>query len=371
MSNATHEPRNPGDNKRRRNRGGRNRNQNRNHDHNDRENSGNRNHSGGQRQGGQGGQRHGRQDTRPPRTYSAPKLSWWQKLLKAIGLYKEPVRPPRPERPIDPPRPEGLEIRGPKNNTRNLRNGDGEGDSSAPREDRPPRNREGRGDRDGRERRGERGERGERAPRGDRRGGDPTSVESTRVYVGNLSYDVTEEDLKDLFKGVGPVRSIEIVYNRTTHRSKGYGFVEMLHVDEAKRAVEVLHDQPFMGRNLTVSGAKSRGQDEREDQEDREARNKAPIQPVLAPLPAAAAAIAAAPIVETVTNLLDEPATAEPAAETEPVAQIEETQESSVDAQTVQDELPLVPTNTESCETGCGCSHNDEAPATESPTENP
>jgi RNA recognition motif-containing protein len=60
-----------------------------------------------------------------------------------------------------------------------------------------------------------------------------------------------------------------VVYNRSTHRSKGYGFVEMLRMDEAIRAVEVLHDQPFMGRKMTVSGAKSKGQDEREDMEGR------------------------------------------------------------------------------------------------------
>jgi RNA recognition motif-containing protein len=93
-------------------------------------------------------------------------------------------------------------------------------------------------------------------------------VESSRVYVGNLSYDVTEQDLQELFKGVGPVRTVEIVYNRSTHRSKGYGFVEMLRRDEAVRAVEVLHDQFFMGRKMNVSGAKSKGQDERDDQDD-------------------------------------------------------------------------------------------------------
>ena len=77
--------------------------------------------------------------------------------------------------------------------------------------------------------------------------------------MGNLSYDAAEHDLEDLLKGVGAVRNIEIVYNRNTHRSKGYGFVEMARVDEAKRAVEVLHDQPFMGRTLIVNGAKSTG----------------------------------------------------------------------------------------------------------------
>ena len=83
-------------------------------------------------------------------------------------------------------------------------------------------------------------------------------VESPRLYLGNLSYDATEHDLEQLFKGIGTVRSVEIIYNRQTHRSKGYGFLEMLNIDEARRAVEILHDQPFMGRNLIVNGASSR-----------------------------------------------------------------------------------------------------------------
>ena len=118
-------------------------------------------------------------------------------------------------------------------------------------------------------------------------------MESTRVYVGNLSYDVSEQDLQELFKGIGGVRNIEIVYNRSTHRSKGYGFVEMLRMDEAMRAVEVLHDQPFMGRKMTVSGAKSKGQDEREDMEGRD--EPEPTRAVLAPMtsPAVAAQVEA------------------------------------------------------------------------------
>ncbi len=116
-------------------------------------------------------------------------------------------------------------------------------------------------------------------------------MESPRVYVGNLSYDVSEQDLQELFKGVGPVRNVEIVYNRTTHRSKGYGFVEMLHMDEAMRAVEVLHDQPFMGRKLTVSGAKSKGHDEREEREDRPEREPRPV--VVSPIPTPVIAAAA------------------------------------------------------------------------------
>jgi RNA recognition motif-containing protein len=86
-----------------------------------------------------------------------------------------------------------------------------------------------------------------------------TPVESTRLYLGNLSYDAAEYELEELFKGAGAVRDVEIVYNRNTHKSKGYGFIEMATIDEAKRAVEVLHDQPFMGRKMIVNGAQSKG----------------------------------------------------------------------------------------------------------------
>jgi RNA recognition motif-containing protein len=158
---------------------------------------------------------------------------------------------------------ERKDARAPKSNTRNARTGDSDPREKRPEGDRPPR--EPRAPREG-------GRSGDRP-----RGGDPKSVESTRVYVGNLSYDVTEQDLQELFKGIGGVRNVEIVYNRSTHRSKGYGFVEMLRMDEAIRAVEVLNDQFFMGRKMTVSGAKSKGQDEREDKDERPAREPKPV----------------------------------------------------------------------------------------------
>ncbi len=97
---------------------------------------------------------------------------------------------------------------------------------------------------------------------GDRRARhSPEIVEVTtgRLYVGNLSYDAAENDLIDLFNGVGSVSTAEVVSHRHTQRSKGYAFVVMNSVDEAKRAVEVLHDKDFMGRKLVVSGAKSPG----------------------------------------------------------------------------------------------------------------
>lgn len=82
-------------------------------------------------------------------------------------------------------------------------------------------------------------------------------VTSPRLYVGNLSFDAAESDLFDLFNGVGSVQNVEIVVNRHNMRSKGFAFVQMQSVDEAKRAVSDLHDKEFMGRKLVVSGAKA------------------------------------------------------------------------------------------------------------------
>ncbi len=87
----------------------------------------------------------------------------------------------------------------------------------------------------------------------------PESVEVTspRLYVGNLSFDATETDLTELFNGVGQVVTVEVVSHRQTQRSKGFAFVQMQTVDEAKRAVQELHDKEFMTRKLVVSGAKN------------------------------------------------------------------------------------------------------------------
>ncbi len=87
----------------------------------------------------------------------------------------------------------------------------------------------------------------------------PEAVEvtSSKLYVGNLSYEAAESDLFELFKGVGMVKSAEIVTHKYNEKSKGFGFVTMTTTDEAKRAVSELHDKEFMGRKLVVSGAKS------------------------------------------------------------------------------------------------------------------
>jgi len=107
------------------------------------------------------------------------------------------------------------------------------------------------------------GQRGSRPPRErkprQKRAPEIVEVTTPRLYVGNLSFDAEEKDLEQLFSGAGTVQIAEIVTNHRTQRSKGYGFVEMMSVDEAKRAVDSLHDQEFMGRPLVVSGAKSAG----------------------------------------------------------------------------------------------------------------
>jgi len=82
-------------------------------------------------------------------------------------------------------------------------------------------------------------------------------VTSPKLYIGNLSFDATEGDLSELFNGVGQVQNAEIVSNKYTQKSKGFAFVTMLTVDEARRAVSELHDKDFMGRKLVVSGAKT------------------------------------------------------------------------------------------------------------------
>lgn len=105
-------------------------------------------------------------------------------------------------------------------------------------------------------------------------------VISPRLYVGNLSFDAAESDLLDLFNGVGSVQNVEIVVNRHTMRSKGFAFVQMQSIDEAKRAVSELHDKEFLGRKLVVSGAKAL--EERRSERAQEPASEAPDQPVAA-----------------------------------------------------------------------------------------
>ena len=79
-----------------------------------------------------------------------------------------------------------------------------------------------------------------------------------KLYVGNLSFSVTNADLEDLFAPFGEVRSAQVVEDRQTGRSRGFGFVEMVSDADALAAIDALHDQEHGGRRLTVNEAKPR-----------------------------------------------------------------------------------------------------------------
>src|SRR5881397_4081075 len=77
-----------------------------------------------------------------------------------------------------------------------------------------------------------------------------------KIYVGNLSYNVTSSDLEQLFTQHGQVQSAEVIQDRATGRSKGFGFVEMGSDEEATAAINALNGAEHDGRNLTVNEAK-------------------------------------------------------------------------------------------------------------------
>ena len=79
-----------------------------------------------------------------------------------------------------------------------------------------------------------------------------------KLYVGNLTYGVTNADLEQLFGQFGSVQSAQVIQDRDTNRSKGFGFVEMGSEAEAQAAIDALHDQEHDGRRLTVNEAKPR-----------------------------------------------------------------------------------------------------------------
>ena len=160
-----------------------------------------------------------RRDNRPPRKGPAsPVPTLWQKVLAILtfGLVRPKTaavtRPPRPDQPARPPREPKASVAVPA--------------------------------------------------------ADPEAVDNARLHIGNLHYDASESDLMDLFKGVGPVTDVDIVYNGRTHRSKGFGFVQMATLADARRAVADLHGKPFMGRPLVLGPARSRGEDKREADEE-------------------------------------------------------------------------------------------------------
>jgi len=79
-----------------------------------------------------------------------------------------------------------------------------------------------------------------------------------KLYVGNLTYGVNDSDLEQLFAPFGTVQSVQVIQDRETGRSKGFGFVEMDTEAQAQAAIEGLHDREHDGRRLTVNEAKPR-----------------------------------------------------------------------------------------------------------------
>ena len=77
-----------------------------------------------------------------------------------------------------------------------------------------------------------------------------------KIYVGNLSFNTSEEALEGHFAAFGTVSSSKIIMDRDTGRSKGFAFIEMSYEEEAQEAIENLNDKDFDGRNLRVNEAK-------------------------------------------------------------------------------------------------------------------
>jgi len=185
---------------------------------------GNRNRSNNNRNSNNNNRNRNNNRNKNNRNYKKPEpkplvLTGWQKFLKIFGLFNEEKA--RKKQQINTRTPQ-----------RKFENKSG----SKPNGNKPNNTR---------------GTKSRRAP-------EKIPVETPRLYVGNLSYDASDSDIEELFKGIGNVKNVEIIYNRHTHRSKGYGFVQMFNTEDAKRAVEVLHDQPFLGRNMIVNGSKAR-----------------------------------------------------------------------------------------------------------------
>lgn len=78
------------------------------------------------------------------------------------------------------------------------------------------------------------------------------------IYVGNMSYDTTEDDLREAFSAFGDVTSVSVIMDRETGRPRGFAFVEMSNDEEGKAAIDGLNLQKVGGRNVTVNEARPR-----------------------------------------------------------------------------------------------------------------
>src|SRR2546429_7054042 len=81
---------------------------------------------------------------------------------------------------------------------------------------------------------------------------------AAKLFVGNLSFAVLENELQDLFAQAGTVVSVNVKQDKVTGKGRGFGFVEMASDQEAQKAIEMFHGKDFQGRNLTVNVARPR-----------------------------------------------------------------------------------------------------------------
>jgi RNA recognition motif-containing protein len=88
---------------------------------------------------------------------------------------------------------------------------------------------------------------------------------NNKIYVGNLNYSTTEDELRDAFSAFGTVTSVNIIKDRFTDQSKGFGFIEMGDGEEAKKAIEGMNQQELGGRTIKVDEAKERKRGFRKD----------------------------------------------------------------------------------------------------------
>ena len=76
------------------------------------------------------------------------------------------------------------------------------------------------------------------------------------IYIGNLTFDVSEDDLREAFEQFGEITEVRLIMDKFSGKSKGFGFIEMPSKDEAEKAIEEMNGKDFKGRDLTVNEAK-------------------------------------------------------------------------------------------------------------------
>lgn len=89
------------------------------------------------------------------------------------------------------------------------------------------------------------------------------------IYVGNLSFQTTEDELREIFSEYGTVTSVSVVKDKYSGRSRGFGFVEMASDEEGQAAIDALNESELQGRNLKVNVARPREEGNRERRPDR------------------------------------------------------------------------------------------------------